>query len=164
MSKLGKFLSFLLTFLVLSFGAQARDGVPVIDHKDILISTTSGKPVSADQVRDAIIAGGNARGWEITKDANRDSLTATLNVRGKHSIAVSIPYSPEKFSIQYLNSVNMNYHMAGSGAAEGSTDLSKIGATPQVTPMGTPAPLIHPNYNRWVQGLLQAIQFELRKL
>lgn len=162
MNKVGKFLGLLILVLALPFGALAREGVPIIEHNDILVSTGSGKPATEDQVRDAIINAAGAKNWEVTRSANQSSLTATLNVRGKHSVAVSIPYSADKFSVKYLNSVNMNYRLSDVTVIENSSDLTKVNTPAPATGPGTP--LIHPSYNRWVQDLMRGIQFELKKL
>lgn len=162
MNKIGKVLGLLVLVLALPFGAVAREGVPIIEHNDVLVSTGSGKPATADQVRDAIITAAGLRNWEATRNANQDSITATLNVRGKHSVAVAIPYSAEKFSIKYLNSANMNYRLSDDKSAEASSDLSKLNAPTAALKPGIP--LIHPSYNRWVQDLMRGIQFELKKL
>ncbi|HZX32584.1 MAG TPA: hypothetical protein VFF03_14620 [Rhodocyclaceae bacterium] len=162
MTKIGKFLGLLALIVALPIGALAREGVPIIEHNDILISTGSGKPATADQVRDAIITAAGLRNWEVTRNATQNSLTATLNVKGRHSVAVAIPYSAETFSVKYLNSVNMNYRLSEEKSAETSSDLTKVNAPAAAIKPGTP--LIHPSYNRWVQDLMRGIQFELKKL
>jgi hypothetical protein len=68
-------------------------------------------------------------------------MTATLMVRGKHTMRTEIQYSPQNFSVRYLDSTNMNYEPAGPSGA-----------------------LIHPNYNKWVQSLVDSIRARVSSL
>jgi hypothetical protein len=150
-----KWLIALLLTLV-SLNSFSREAVPIIDHIDVPVLTSSGNPLSSDQVRDAIISAAQARNWEVTRSPSQAMLSATLNVRGKHSVVVSIPYSSEKFSIKYANSTNMKYSMR---------EKQPAGSIQSVTEASGPAvQVIHPAYNGWVQELLRSIQFELKKL
>lgn len=158
-----KFLGLLSVLILLSFGAFARETVPIVEYNDVAVTTGSGKPATADQVRDAITEAARVNKWEISRGAGQELLLATLYVRGKHTVAVSIPYSAERFSIKYKDSVNMKYSLSKLAPnANGSTDLSRISAPTQSLPPDTP--VIHPAYNRWVQTLLQSIHLELKKL
>lgn len=150
----------ILTVGFLATGATAREAVPIIDYIDVPIITSTGKPITSDQARDAITVGALSKRWEIGRSPSQDLLSATLQVRGKHTVVVTIPYSTEKFSIRYQNSINMKYGLADP-VSSGSTDIHQPIAK-NSTPQGTPT--IHPFYNNWVRDLLQAIQAELRKL
>ena len=55
-------------------------------------------------------------------------------------MVVEIPYSTTQYSLIYKSSINMNYEVL-----EG-------------------VPVIHPNYNKWVQTFSTAIRLELMKL
>jgi hypothetical protein len=101
-----------------------------VDHA--AFATTSGKNLSLEQARAAIIRAGAALGWEI-KDDGPSSLTGTLHLR-KHTAVVEIPYSATDYSIEYRSSVNLN---------------EKNGR-------------IHKNYNGWVQNLSKRINVELQ--
>jgi len=90
--------------------------------------------LSAADVRKAIIRAGGTLGWNI-KDAGPDMLKGTLHLRS-HIAKVDIPYGPERYSILYKDSTNLNY------------DGSKI----------------HSNYNGWIQNLQKAIQVQLNTL
>jgi hypothetical protein len=68
-------------------------------------------------------------------------MTATLMVRGKHTMRTEIQYSPQNFSVRYLDSTNMNYEPASPSGA-----------------------LIHPNYNKWVQSLVDSIRARVSSL
>lgn len=161
MNRITRLLSLLTALIFLPLFANARETVPVVNHDDIAVATGSGKPLTTDQVRDAIVDAAKVNRWAVSKIANKDILSATLVVNGKHTVVVSIPYSAEKFSIRYQDSVNMKYHLSGA-PVEGSTDLTKINSPAKNVQADTP--MIHPGYNKWVQALLQSIRQELRKL
>lgn len=117
--------------------ALARTSVPVIDHDNIEFSV-AGNTLNAAQVRERILAAAAQRNWSV-RTVNDGLLEATLQVRGKHTIAVDVPYAANRFSLKFKSSINMN-----QGSQDGKT-------------------VIHPNYNKWVTDLKQAIQMELQK-
>lgn len=160
MNGIARLLGLLVALMSLSFGVMARETVPVVNYDDVLVATGSGKAISADQVREAIANAARLNRWIVSKVADKDQLSATLVVNGKHTVVVSIPYSAEKYSVRYQDSINMNYHLNGP-APEGSTDLSKINSPAKNIQADTP--MIHPGYNRWVRALLQSIRLELTK-
>lgn len=164
MKKILALMSVLAAFLTLSPSAGAREVVPLVEFKDVAVVTGSGKPATVDQVRDAIIAAAAANRWVVIKDSSRDALSATLSSDGRHSIAVSIPYSAEKYSVDYLNSINMKYRLADSGPAVSPDQPIYMQASKPVRDIPAGTPLIHPKYNTWVKILLQSINVELRKL
>jgi hypothetical protein len=126
--------------------------VPIVDYKDVTVATSSGKPVTAEQVRDAIVAAGKRLTWDMAFAAN-NGLVGTLVVNNKHTISVDIGVAADKYSVKYRNSINMKYGLSGR-------PLYPSAANP--TPEGVP--VIHPAYNQWVQTLVTAIDAELRKL
>lgn len=161
MNGIAKRLGVLIALIILPFLAIGRENVPIVDYDDVLVATGSGKMPTADQVRDVIIGAARINRWTVGKPSDQNLLSATLVVNNKHTVIVSIPYSAEKFSIKYQDSVNMKYGVS-STAVEGSTDLTKLNTPAKSFPAGTP--MIHPAYNKWVHALLQSIQLELRKL
>lgn len=62
-------------------------------------------------------------------------ISGEIQVR-KHHATINIPYNTQSYSINYVSSLNLDD--SGSGK-------------------------IHRNYNRWVNGLNQAIQIELNR-
>lgn len=94
------------------------------------------KKVSDEQVYAAIKKAGVGLGW-VVKKVQPGVAEAKLNLR-KHMALVEIPYSKNGYSINYKNSINLNYDKE-----KGS---------------------IHSNYNGWVQNLDNAIQVELSGL
>lgn len=103
-----------------------------VDEASVVSST--GKQLSSEQVRGAIVRAGGGLGW-VMRDAGANHIEGTLNLR-KHMAQIDIQYSPKSYSINYKNSQELNY--------DGST--------------------IHQNYNGWIQRLQQRIQAELSTL
>ena len=123
--------------------ATARTSVPVIDRENQPVATLAGASPTEAQVRQAIEAAALTREWTV-RQAAPGQLLASLSVRNKHEITVDIVYSATTYAIRYRDSVNMNFK-AGDPAA------------------GT-APVIHTNYNRWVDDLNRAIRLSLGKI
>jgi hypothetical protein len=151
------FISAVVLFSVCSIPpAQGRDSVPVVNYEDRPISTTSGKPLSAAAVRELLVSAGDRYEWVFT-DVGTDRLLGNLSWHDKHSIEVEITYSPERYSIRYRNSKNLNYDGApppalAYGYTAGKGNSYQVGA-----------PIIHPEYNKRLKQLVDRIDFELRK-
>jgi hypothetical protein len=104
---------------------------PIFNVADAPATSASGKALSNDQVKAAIIRAGAALGW-VMKEAGPGKLTGHLAVR-KHTADIEIPYSPKGYSINYKGSTNLD-------AADGA---------------------IHKNYNGWIQNLSKGINAQL---
>ena len=126
--------------------------VPIVDYKDVSVATSSGKPVTAEQVRDAIAAAGRRLAWDMAFTAN-NGLAGTLVVNNKHTVSVDISVAPDKYSVKYRSSINMKYGVSGRPSYPNAAN-----------PVPEGVPVIHPAYNQWVQALVTAIDSELRKL
>lgn len=85
---------------------------------------------SAAKVRSALVLAGTARGWTVVGD-QPGRLTLSFNKADKHRATVAVSYDARSFEIRYVDSHNLNY-----GQRDGQ-------------------PMIHPNYNRWVNNLAQ---------
>lgn len=110
----------------------------IANFVDLPIKTANGAPPSMQEARDALVNAGASvpsRPWTLT-DSGPGKLMARLQVGRKrtHVVVVEIAYSPEKYSIQYRNSVHMNYR-----------DSDKT---------------IHTSYNVWVKELTTQIDQE----
>ena len=91
----------------------------------------------AEAIRSA--AGSMKNPWAASGDTP-GTLQLTTLVRNKHTVAVTVTYDTHSYSIRYASSVNMNYEVDHGQE------------------------VIHPNYNKWVQQLKQAMDFRLRTL
>ena len=105
---------------------------PIQNITDAPVPSASGKALSNDEVRKAILRAGTTLGWKMSADAP-GRVMATLNVR-KHTAVVEIPYSSKSYSINYKSSVNLED--GGDGT-------------------------IHNNYNGWVKNLAKGIDAQL---
>ncbi len=104
---------------------------PIMNVSDAAVATASGKTLSNEQVRGAIVRAGAALGWQM-KEEGPGMLVGTLQLRN-HTAVVAIPYSPRSYSVQYRSSVN----------------LDEKGGN------------IHKNYNGWIQNLTRGINAQL---
>jgi hypothetical protein len=115
--------------------AHAR-GAPIQNYDDLPIATADGKPLTAEQVKNAIIASGGRSRWTASVQPG-NVVRMTYSPRG-HVAVVDVAYTAKTYSIRYADSSNLNY------AADGKSGV------------------IHPNYNKWVNNLRQAIEVSLR--
>jgi hypothetical protein len=122
-----------LTLLTAATMAQANCGrcAPIFNVSNAATTNASGKTLTNDQIKAAIIRAGAGLGWQM-KDEGPGKIVATLLIR-KHTAVVEIPYSPSGYSINYLSSVNLDE----SGGQ------------------------IHKNYNGWIQNLTRGINSQL---
>jgi len=120
---------------VAAFGAHARTSVPIVNYENVAVSNAAGQPATTQQIKAAVQSAASQRGWQLSAPGPNGTV-ATLNVRGKHTLATEISYGAGQYSVRYKSSINLNYE-PGEGAG-----------------------LIHPNYNKWVQGLVDAIRIE----
>lgn len=82
----------------------------------------------------SIINAGVSKRW-VMREERPGLITGHIQVR-QHQANISIPYNTANYSINYVSSVNLDDKGKGK---------------------------IHRNYNRWINGLNQAIQLELNR-
>jgi hypothetical protein len=121
----------IIAALSVGLAIVACNTVPIMNVDNAAISTPSGKPLTQEQVRAAIIRAGSALGWQM-KDEGPNKLVGTIVLR-THTAVVDIPYSATNYSIKYRSSVN----------------LEESGGN------------IHKNYNGWIQNLNRGIGTQL---
>ena len=90
--------------------------------------------LSEQDVSRAIINAGVSKTW-IMREERPGLITGHIQVR-QHQANISIPYNTTNYSINYVSSVNLNDKGKGK---------------------------IHRTYNRWINGLNQEIQLELKR-
>ena len=106
--------------------------VPIQNVDNVAVANSANKPLSAEQVRGAIVRAGAGLGW-IMKDAGPGRIDGTLILR-THTADVQIPYSAQSYSIRYKS----------------STNLQETGGK-----------TIHRNYNGWITNLNRGINAQL---
>ena len=121
----------IVTALLASLVLIGCMSVPIMNVDNAAVPATSGKPLTKEQVRAAIIRAGGGLGWQM-KDETPDMMVGTLVLRS-HTAVVEIPYSATSFSIKYRSSIN----------------LDQSGGN------------IHKNYNGWIQNLHKGINTQL---
>jgi hypothetical protein len=107
---------------------------PIMNVADQPVVTASGKPVTADQVRGAILAAGTGLGWVMTP-VSPGLVSGRLMLRD-HVAVVDVRYSATTYSITYKDSTNLNYR-------DGQ---------------------IHKNYNGWIENLDRDIRAGLLRM
>jgi hypothetical protein len=118
--------------LVIATAALAGcNTIPIQNVSDAPVVTATGKNLSNEQVRAAIVRAGSSLGWQM-KEEGPGMLVGTLILR-THTAVVAIPYSSRAYGIQYRSSTNLD-------AKDGN---------------------IHKNYNGWVQNLQRGINAQL---
>jgi len=93
------------------------------------------KPITTEQVRDAILTGCEERGW-ITTQKDGNTISARLLSKGKYEVYVDIIYDNTNYKIEYVKSVNLD-------ATEDK---------------------IHKAYAKWINFLQKSINAELFKI
>jgi hypothetical protein len=127
----------LLAAALAASGAYARTA-PIQNLEDLPIVSADGKPLTVEQVKNAIISGGARARWTASLQPG-NVVRLTYSPRS-HVAVVNVTYNAKTYSIRYADSTNLNY------APEGTKGDG----------------VIHPNYNKWVQNLRQAIEVSLR--
>lgn len=151
-----KYLMTLLGAMLLVFVAPVQAsgrGEPIVNFENQVIKRFDNKVLSMEDVEKGIRAGADKAGWRV-EPAGPGHIIATLVVRARHTAVVDITYSRESYSIKYKNSDNLGYRAS-------DTSRPMIDDTGSVT--SSKEPVIHPNYNKWVQRLNDAIFRELQQ-
>jgi hypothetical protein len=121
--------------VALAAPAAARPSIPLVDYDNEAI----GRQASEARVRAAILSAAQGRKWTVA-DQGPGHLVGTLVLNNKHTMRVDIRFTTTSLSLNYKDSINLNY-MANAGGAR----------------------WIHPAYNREVEALLGAIRSELHR-
>lgn len=119
--------------LVLSPLAHAAKSVPVEDSQNTVPNFGS-KPVTAADVKKAIIKAALQRGWQPISDAGgKIRLQLDEKRKGEYRLVVDVVYDAKNYTIKYVSSDGLKY--------DGST--------------------IHSSYSRWINLLVQTINKEI---
>lgn len=117
--------------LVVAAALAGCTSAPIMNVEEAPVATASGKTLSAQDVRGAIVRAGASLGWQM-RDEGPNKIVGTLSLR-THTAVVDIPYNAQSYSIRYRSSVNLQ-------EANGQ---------------------IHKNYNGWIQNLTRTINAQL---
>ena len=125
-----------LALAVLVSPAISDAASPVNNLKEVAIPVRSdGTQFPVEEIQAVILESCLSRNWTPRLEGD-GSITAMIDVRGKHSATVRIPFSSESYSILYVSSENLDYNPKRES--------------------------IHRNYNGWVVKLSQTISYRLR--
>lgn len=131
--KLMKLVVLILAISCIFGCAASTKQKPILTPELQVDSAYSG--ITENDVKNVIAEACGERGWKI--DASEEGLIeASILVRNKHRAVIRIPYSSKNIRIEYKDSSNLLYE-------------DKEG------------PVIHRNYNRWVNNLLHDITNKL---
>ena len=130
---------FLLLVLIalLAFSAGCRRTSNVATPSGGAGAAMAQDSFTAQDMRAAILKGCADKNWRAV-EVDAHTIEATNLVRGKHTVVVSIPYTAQAYAINYKSSSNMGYKAKSDGTFS-----------------------IHPNYNKWVNNLEQAIRMNI---
>ena len=126
-------------FIALALSLVCLAGCNTIRQKPLVTPsyTVTSHEFTKNDVKKAIIDTCSERkGWHVYNITD-SQIEAEIRVRGKHYAAVTIPYDANGFSIRYKASDNLLYDNSGT------------------------QPIIHHNYNNWVENLKAAIAQKL---
>lgn len=104
-------------------GSSAWAGKPINNLDGQVPPQLDGEPRGLEEVKTAVITACSKRGW-MPVIVGPNDIEAEINVRDKHFAKVKIHFTPETYSIHYLDSKNLDYDSADQ--------------------------TIHRNYNKWV--------------
>jgi len=120
---------FVIVLIVFLAGCTSKPMIKIYDEP--ISSPIKGEQKSFESVSEAIMSGAQKSGWVPTY-IKPGTIEANLLIK-EFRVKVEIPYTIDKFSINYISSENLDY--------DGKT--------------------IHRNYNRWIIKLYRYIQIEL---
>ena len=123
-----KIILMLLAVVLAVAGCSSR---PIMNVTDQPVVVASGKQLTAEQVRDAIVGAGTGLGWVMTPIS--PGLVSARLARREHLAVVDVRYSTKTFSITYKESTNLHYRNGQ----------------------------IHKNYNDWIENLDRDIRSAL---
>lgn len=115
--------------------ASCGRSIPLVNVEDALLKAP--QSATTDTITEAILRSGAQRGWKM-RMLQPGLIRGKIVVNNKHTVEVDITYNETDFSINYVNSINMNYNI-----------LSGV-------------PYIHPKYNSWVRILKEDIQDQIQ--
>ena len=105
--KRGQYILASLLILMSSFAWGAKPIQNIVDEPVPL--SIDGSSATLDDVKKAIIAGCQRKGWTAALDGDTQ-IKCSILVRGRHYAEVTIPYSESSYSILYSDSRELDYN------------------------------------------------------
>ncbi len=127
----------MVSLLAFTGVAEAARQQPIMEFENQTWVRADGKTLPMEQVKTAVLMGIQDKGWSI-EEWTDGVVTAKILVRGKHTVVISITYYTNHFSLYYKDSDKMMYKEKEDGTK-----------------------VIHKNYNRWAEQLVNAIRNRL---
>ncbi|MEY4564924.1 MAG: hypothetical protein RLZZ618_4201 [Pseudomonadota bacterium] len=171
------FAAFVLLVGAMGIAHAQRAGVPLMDFKDIPVSLSSQKAVSAEAVRQAFQASAVAERWDVASLPDGSLQLSTLR-NGKHTVVLAVTYDAEKYSVVYERSEQLNYAEAPpplraigpSRTVESSYAMDEAARKQAARFAHLPeakfsvrhgSAMIHPSYESWIHELLGGVRRRL---
>lgn len=146
-------LQVILFSLISIFASAAYAATPavIVNFKDQVIKRFDNKLLSPEEVQNRIRKAAGEMDWRVEPGEESGHIIATLVVRGKHTAVVDIAFSADRYSITYKDSINLDYNTLCMNAFGERRYLRE-----EVS-------CVHPNYNKWVFYLNEAIYRRLQE-
>ena len=119
-------------------GAHAARGVALEKYENVPAAGADGKPLPAEQVGRAIVAGANLARWNVSTPPGTPNIVRATFAQRKNTAVVDISFEEGSYSIRYVDSANLNYSDSGG------------------------SPVIAATYNKWLKQLKTAIDKALK--
>lgn len=137
------FLRSLFLYLFISGTYAAQEPVPL--QNPIVMEVSQIKNLTNESVRKSLLAAGNKLGWSIV-DKDVGVVRGTLKIR-QHEVVVDISYGTQQMSATYISSTNLNF--------DPTPPPKSVTRESWMYPSAPSGPVIHPNYQRWVNNLFK---------
>ena len=131
--KLKRYLVVVALLCAAAAPVHAARNTPMVTPGVITLPAPEGKTVSAARVREAVLASAALRGWLVDEE-QPGLIRLTYAPRNKHKATIDVRYGDGSFEIVFVSSFNLN-------------EDKRDGAL-----------LIHPNYNNWINNLVQDVR------
>ncbi len=134
MKSLKQVVAVVLVLFAWSATVAAARTAILVDHESIPVTAKS-----AADVKRAILVAAASRGWAVLKQTD-NNIRLQYDKGGKHQVVIDVRYDTKSYGIKYVDSTNLHYS---------ERDGRRV---------------IHRNYNRWIDYLINSIRVELLKV
>lgn len=86
------------------------------DGERINVTTMVSAPVTATQVRDALVNGAAAHGWTLVSETPGRLVLSLMHRGGKHKLEVAAVYTESEYRFEYISSENLKYAESADGS------------------------------------------------